>query len=898
MSGTFRRTATGGRTKTQPNDRLVARESLFGRLASASRVTLVCAPAGSGKSVLVRSWIETEGLSARTAWVSVERGEGDAQRFWLMVVAALADIAGRDELVARVSPSPVFRGDAVVERLRSDLASLEDPVLLVIDDLHELDSADALLWLERFLGNRPAMVRVVLLTRVDPRIGLHRLRLAGELTEIRGPDLRFTLEETHELLVRSGIELSEASTAALYERTEGWAAGLRLAALSLAGHPDPERFVSEFSGSERTVAGYLLEEVLERQTPEVRELLLRTSVLERVSGPLADYLTGRPGSERILQELEDTNAFVTSVDVGRTWFRYHHLFADLLQLELRRVAPASVPPLHRAAAEWLEENGEVVEAISHAQAARDWPHASRLLADHCLALILDGRLARVRALIAALPARLVAQDAELALVSAADRVLDGPLEDALAYLALAERLSSGVPADRRRVFDEELATLTLWVARRRGDLDTAVEAMHALETALDGQDPPFSPPGREISEAEVRASALLNLGIVELWSMRLADARGHLEQALALSRRIDRPYLQIGSLAHLAIAGAMGGSPVSSAIELCKQAIAIAEEHGWENDAAIAAPFAIAALGLVRLARFEEAEHCLERAEQTIRRDSEPATELVLHHARGVSWLGQHRLEEALSAFRAAEQSQTVLASQHLLAIELRSRIVETEVLMGDTAGAQAELERMPVDLVRRAELRVAAAALALAENDPERVLDLVAPVLDRSVAALHARWTTIDALLFAAAARDEAGDRRESEDTIEQALELAEPEGIILPFMLAPVEGLLDRHPRHRTAHAALLSEIRGVLAGSPREHRGEQRPLLDELSEAELRVVRYLPSNLKVPEIASELFVSNNTVRTHLRHIYQKLDAHSRSEAVDRARELGLLSPSRRLR
>jgi LuxR family maltose regulon positive regulatory protein len=342
----------------------------------------------------------------------------------------------------------------------------------------------------------------------------------------------------------------------------------------------------------------------------------------------------------------------------------------------------------------------------------------------------------------------------------------------------------------------------------------------------------------------------------------------------------------------------MGGSPVLSAIELCEQAIAIAEEHGWENDASIAAPFAIAALGLVRLARFDEAEHSLERTEQTLRLGGEPATELVLHHARGVSRLGQHRFEEALSAFRAAERTLSVLAGEHLLTLELRSRIVETQVRLGDTAGARAELECMPVDLVGRAELRVAAAALALAESDPARVIALLAPVVDRSVVALHARWTTIDALLFAAAAREQAGDRRDAEDAIEEALELAEPEGIILPFLLAPVGDLLDRHPRHRTAHAALLSEIRGVLAGSPREHRGEQRPLLDDLSEAELRVVRYLPSNLKVPEIASELFVSNNTVRTHLRHIYQKLDAHSRSEAVDRARELGLLSPSRRLR
>ena len=187
-----------------------------------------------------------------------------------------------------------------------------------------------------FLARRPGRLRVVLATREDPQLGLHRLRLTGELTELRASDLRFTLAETTALLREAGITLSDAGVARLYERTEGWVAGLRLAVISLARHPDPERFVTEFSGSERTVAGYLLAEVLERQPAQVRELLLRTSVLERVSGPLADHLTGGTGSERILLDLEDANAFVTSLDVGRTWFRYHHLFADLLQLELRR----------------------------------------------------------------------------------------------------------------------------------------------------------------------------------------------------------------------------------------------------------------------------------------------------------------------------------------------------------------------------------------------------------------------------------------------------------------------------------------------------------------------------------------------------------------------------------
>jgi LuxR family transcriptional regulator, maltose regulon positive regulatory protein len=237
---------------------VVPRRLLFDRLSAAGPggVILVCAPAGSGKTVLVRSWVEEQPVD-RVAWVSVDRGERDAQRFWLSVIDELAGAVGRDELVERVAATPAFGGREVVERLLSDLQSVEQPVLLVIDDVHELRSDEALQWLELFLAGVPPELRVVLATREDPRLGLHRLRLAGGLTEIRG-DLRFSLEETRRLIDAAGITLSDAGMALLHERTEGWAAGLRLAAISLAEHPDPERFVAEFCGSERTVAGYLL----------------------------------------------------------------------------------------------------------------------------------------------------------------------------------------------------------------------------------------------------------------------------------------------------------------------------------------------------------------------------------------------------------------------------------------------------------------------------------------------------------------------------------------------------------------------------------------------------------------------------------------------------------------
>jgi LuxR family maltose regulon positive regulatory protein len=308
---------------------VVARRGLFELLsADDSRgVTVLSAPAGSGKTILLRSWIEEAGLRDRVAWVSVEREEQDAQRFWLAVIGELRAAIGADAFVERLEPTPTFDGDAVVERLISELGSLERPVVLVIDDLHELRSRNALRQLELFLSRRPALLQVVLASRRDLRLGLHRLRLAGQLTEIRSADLRFSIEETRELLAAARVALSDEAVVSLSERTEGWVAGLRLAALALSGHPDPDRFVSDFTGSERTVADYLFEEVLECQSEEARRLLLRTSILERVNDALADLLTGTTGSQRILQELEAENAFVVSLDLSRSWFRYHRLFA-------------------------------------------------------------------------------------------------------------------------------------------------------------------------------------------------------------------------------------------------------------------------------------------------------------------------------------------------------------------------------------------------------------------------------------------------------------------------------------------------------------------------------------------------------------------------------------------
>jgi LuxR family transcriptional regulator, maltose regulon positive regulatory protein len=372
---------------------IVPRHRLFERLDSAARVTQISAPAGSGKTFLVRSWLSESGLADNAAWVPVRGGEHDTHQFWISLVEALRDTIIGAKLVRPLTSAPDLDGWLVAERLLEDLGTLEDPLWLVIDDAHELRPAEASAQLELLVKRAPADLRILVITRKDVRLGLHRLRPEGELTELRAADLRFTLDEARALLGEESVELPEAVLAALVQRTEGWAVGLRLAALSLARHPDPVRFAKEFSGSERTVAEYLLAEVLDQQSEPVRRLLLRTSVCERVTGELADLLADGLGGEKILQDLEEAGAFVVALDARRSWFRYHSLFADLLQLQLRRTDPAGLADLHGTAAGWFAAHGYPVEAGRHAQAAQDWNLAVRLLSDHFLALFLGGQCA-------------------------------------------------------------------------------------------------------------------------------------------------------------------------------------------------------------------------------------------------------------------------------------------------------------------------------------------------------------------------------------------------------------------------------------------------------------------------------------------------------------------------
>ena len=500
---------------------LIDRGDLLAALdrAAAGKVTIISAPAGSGKTSLLRAWADRPGQPHRLALVQVQRDQRDAQQFWLALLDAVRHATGANSGAEPPAATPEFNGQATVDRLLSELADAHVGITLVIDDLHELTSPEAPALLTRLLTSLPPQGHAVLTTRHDVRLQLHRLRLAGELAEIRAADLRFSENETRELLEASGITLSAAGAALLHHRTEGWAAGLRLAALSMVGHPDPERFVAEFSGSDRTVAEYLLAEMLERQRPDVQDLLLRTSMLDGVNRELADLLTGRPGSEQILLDLEDANAFVESLDPGRTWFRYHHLFADLLRLELRRTLPAEIPVLHRRAAGWFTQHGQLAQAIRHTQAAGDWPEAGQLLADHSFSLTLDGQAQTMQALLRAFPPG--ADHPELSLVRAMGDLAQGCLDDAAAHLAVAETHAETTRPERRRRLWVAVASLKLSLARRSGHLAGVIEQARFLASPVTGQSDEDIALG-----SDLRAVALLNLGTAEAWSLRRCRRAG------------------------------------------------------------------------------------------------------------------------------------------------------------------------------------------------------------------------------------------------------------------------------------------------------------------------------------------------------------------------------------
>jgi LuxR family transcriptional regulator, maltose regulon positive regulatory protein len=869
---------------------LLDREDLLQLLdrAVSKRVTVVSAPPGSGKTSLLRAWADRWTNPRRVAYASVERDQQSAQSFWCSVLEAIRSPERSTDAEPPTAPIAAPDTGQVLDRIRSEIAEHVEPVVLIIDDLHELRSAEALAQLEHLVAILPRSARVVLSSRRDPPIRLHRLRLADELAEIRAGDLLFTERETRELLAASEISLSDAGVAALYRRTEGWAAGLRLAAISLSAHPDPERFVAEFSGTDRAIGEYLMAEMLDRQPSEVQSMLLRTSLVDRMNGELADLLAGRSGSEQMLLELEEANAFVVSLDARRTWFRYHHLLADFLRLELRRTLADEVGDLHRRAANWFADQGDIVDAVRHTLAAGDWPDAARLLADHSFSLTLDGQEGAIGALLRSFPGGASVDHPDLALARAATQLAQGRLEEAAAQLALAESHAQRIPPARRRRLTVAIASLRLALARRSGQLTEVIEQANLLDASI----------ADESSESvamssELRGVALMNLGIVETWSGRFADAQRHLSEGAALAQMIGRPYLEVVCRAHQGFPSKLAS--VAAARERGLQAVALAEHYGLE-DRPILAPALGAVAGMAMwMGEFDEGDRWLRRAWEVADAGVDPATALLLHVVTAMLHVGRGHLQSALEEFAAAARAHSLLTGVHAHGPRIAGWLAATQARLGMPDEARATLAAFSDKPERMGSIHNARAVICLAEGDHATALDLVRDARDITPPGGPA-FMAVEAHLLAGIAHLHLGDRNAAAAAAEEALATAEPDRLIFPFAMTQATELLDALPRHETAHGALLADIVDLLRGSPLVSSNRVRMSQpEELSPSELRVLRYLPTNMTRPEIARELYVSINTVNTHIRNIYSKLGARDRSSAVQQARELRLLATGR---
>jgi LuxR family transcriptional regulator, maltose regulon positive regulatory protein len=867
--------------------RLLDREDLLQTLerAVSRRVTLISAPAGSGKTSLLATWAARSPSSRRVASVTIDRDEEDAHEFWSAVLGAIR--GGTPPTGPQTQPGAAGAVDAdqLIGMVASELAERVGPVVLIIDDLHELKSADALAQLERLLEALPSRARVVLSSRRDPAIGLQRLRLADEVAEIRAGDLRFTESQTRELLAGSGISLSEDGVAALHERTEGWAAALRLAVISLTGHADAERFVAEFSGTDRAIGEYLMAEMLERQPPEVQTTLLRTSLVDRVNGELGDLLADRSDTEQMLLALEDANAFVVSLDPERRWFRYHHLLADFLRLELRRTMADELSDLHRRAARWFADHGDAADAVRHTLMAGDWPQAARLLADHLFSLTLDGQERTIAKLLRSFPAGASVDHPELALAHAAVALTQGRLQDAAAALALAESHVQRLPHARRRRLAVAIASLRVALARRSGQFNKVIEQLDVLDAWVAAES--SGPVGMG---GELRGVALMNLGIVETWSRRFDDAERHLSEGAELAQAIGRPYLEVACRAHqifptrtVSLAGAR---------ERGRQAVALAERYGLGDLPIVAPALGAVAFWAIWTGDFDEAEQAVRRAWEVAEPQIDPASAVLLHMVTGQLHVARGRQRAALEAFAAGAHAQSLLTGVHAFATPVVAWLAATQARVGLPDEARETLTRFSAEPGRMGFIENARAAICIAEGDPAGALEVLRDV-PGITSPTGPAFTLVEAHLLGGVAYLRSGDADAAAAAAEAALAAAEPDRLIFPFAIAGAAELLDALPRHQTAHGSLLADILDVLRVRPApaaEREAVSPPAA--LSPSELRVLRYLPTNLTRPEIARELYVSPSTVNTHIGRIYSKLGAHSRSAAVARARELRLLS------
>jgi len=858
----------------------VVRERLLAILDAGAQhpLTLLAAPAGAGKTALVSGWIVDGRAPGPVAWLSLDADDADRRRFWHAVVEALGR-AGAGP-AGSVAMTPYEHVDVLLPALVESLAARKDRVVLVLDDFHEV--ADVVSEdMERLLRFPVPGLALVVLSRSDPAIGLDRLRLDGGVAEIRAAELAFTRDEVSGLVHELGLGLSEDDVTTLWRRTEGWAAGLGLASLSLKAHAEPTRFIEHFAGTDATVRDYLANEVLARQPAELREFLLRTSVVDLVSAELADALTGASDGHRYIARLERGGALISHVGDGDVWHRYHPLFAELLRAELRSELGDEVDELHRRAAAWLAAHGEDACALRQAAAGGAWPLAAELASERWPHLLVRGEIGAVGPVLADLAGDHADVDPELALAFAGALLENGDYASAEPYLRRADDGEARVPPSHRERFVAARDVARLCAARARGDADAAREAARALLDRAHVLEGPA---------AKWRSLALGNLGIVELWTGDLAAAERDLGGAHAAAVDAACDWMVLVAAAHLSVL-AMFRSEHPRAARRADEARAVAERRGWTGARPTALALGVAAGLSMHRGHLVEAGALLDRAEQALRGTREQPLWAVHAFNRALLLADRGDCAEGLDVLRAGRAE---LGAWPLLA-PMADMIAGLEALLqrglGEREAAQETLERARGE-DSSLTIATAVARLRLVEGDPEAARTALAPFLvDGSGQMLYFRAV---AWLLDARALDALGEPDAAARSLEQGLDLADAAGLerLIVEHGSAVRPLLLRQLRIGTAHAAFVSEALSRI--DQRGGDGRLVPLLpaSPLSERQQAILGYLPTMMSNQEIAEELSISVNTVKTHLKAIYRKLDAPGRREAVLRARDLGLMS------
>jgi LuxR family transcriptional regulator, maltose regulon positive regulatory protein len=853
----------------------VPRERITALVTNGARgpLTVVSGPPGAGKTMALASWAADGSQPGPVAWVTLDRFDNRPEVFWSHVIEALrrAGVALPAELPAAATRQPSL----FLHHFASAMAA-QDPVVvtLVLDDFHLLTRSRSLDGLDYVLRNASGGLHLMVASRMDPLLPLHRYRLTGELTEVRAGDLAFSVTEAGLLMAQHGITLSEQALETLTRRSEGWAAGLRLAAISMDGHPDPGQFVKELEAEDGAIAGYLIDEVLNRQPAGVRDLLLRTSILDRVNVELAGELAGEGETGEIIPALAQANAFVQPI--GHGWYRYHSLFADVLRLKLRHESPQAVAPLRRRAARWLWRNGTLLEAVGQAAAAGDWPLAARIAVEEmAVGTLLDPRAGEPLAdAFRPMPAGPAPEEPPRQIVAAAMALREARDDTASARLAGAEHLLERLPGEAELPSRMATALIRMTLARRAGNLGAATEAAGQAERVL-GQMPPDLL-GRH---PEVRMQALSARGAVQLWSGHLDDAASTLEQGTAV---------MCGScdcFGPRALVEAIQGR-FTHASKLATAAASSGAGRAWPPGAA-----AEVALAWVHLERNQlgEAAGRLTRAEDALRTQPD---RLI----GGLAWLVAARLSLTRGRAETAVEMTGRAGSGWPLPPWLERRLALT------TAHACAAAGDVPaaLDAARHAGPpssltgAVALARARLAAADPQAAAQVLAgaalTVTDQAPDLLR-----LEAWLLEAELGYGGGAPDRGRQALEHALKLAEKERVLLPFAIqrAWIEPVLRHDP-------GLAETFRGLFQAPAGAGRPQARPdaagpaasvIVEQLSGRELEVLRHVSRMLSTAEIAEEMYLSVNTVKSHLKSIFRKLGVSHRREAVRRARQLALL-------